>query len=235
MGFSNNATIYAITCVPTGRVYVGMSTTSVRDRWRTHRSDLRCGRHKNRFLTAAWRKYGRSAFRFEILEQGAFDTVERERYWIVKLNAFAPVGFNFADPADASVQCVKRFIVTTPRGRELEVTNLHRFCRENGLCSPAMSRVVAAHMPSYKGWKARHADMPKEAWERKIQVLLRRRRAESKNWLYGYVIEGPRGGVYTVPVLEPWCLARGLDPGRLALTAVGKARQHHGYRARRAA
>lgn len=56
--------VYRITCLPTGRVYIG-SSLSVKKRIGEHRSALRWGRHHSLLLQRTWNKYGAPAFSFE--------------------------------------------------------------------------------------------------------------------------------------------------------------------------
>lgn len=81
--------LYRITCLPTGRMYVGSSTQRQR-RLQTHRWALRAGRHENSRLQRAWNKHGEAAFVFEhtacafsrqdleVLEQAAIEDVLRQ-------------------------------------------------------------------------------------------------------------------------------------------------------------
>lgn len=57
--------IYTITCVPTGRVYVGKAE-EIQRRWTRHRRDIRMGEHHNPYLVRAWKKYGEDAFIFDV-------------------------------------------------------------------------------------------------------------------------------------------------------------------------
>src|SRR5258708_879204 len=59
--------IYAITHRLSHMVYVG-SSVNIRLRINTHRWELNSGRHRNPHLQRAWRKYGKDAFDFAILE-----------------------------------------------------------------------------------------------------------------------------------------------------------------------
>jgi len=61
------AGVYRISCIPTGKVYVG-SARSIRRRWRRHVALLTTGAHHNRHLQRAWNKYGETAFRFDVVE-----------------------------------------------------------------------------------------------------------------------------------------------------------------------
>jgi group I intron endonuclease len=64
---TNVAGIYAITCLPTGKRYIG-SAINIRKRWNQHRLALRKGKHHSRYLQRAWSKYGEGQFKFSVLE-----------------------------------------------------------------------------------------------------------------------------------------------------------------------
>lgn len=67
-------------------MYIG-STSDLNVRWDHHRIQLRANRHHNKHLQAAWNKYTKDAFKFEIIEECTInDLIEREQYWIDILN-----------------------------------------------------------------------------------------------------------------------------------------------------
>lgn len=96
------AWVYAITCVATGKQYVGITGFSVRRRWRRHCN--RAGWDKPRngncpALHAAIRKYGEDAFTCEPIFAG-FDwqaTLDAEIALIRVLRTKAPHGYNVTD------------------------------------------------------------------------------------------------------------------------------------------
>lgn len=59
--------IYTITCIVTGRMYVG-SSINIERRWECHRQMLNVGKHHNRFLQRAWMQHGASQFEFVVVE-----------------------------------------------------------------------------------------------------------------------------------------------------------------------
>lgn len=59
--------VYSITCLPTGKRYIGSASVSFADRWKTHRHLLRKGTHHSPYLQNAWNKYGEAAFAFEVI------------------------------------------------------------------------------------------------------------------------------------------------------------------------
>lgn len=85
--------IYLITS-PSGKQYVGQTTTSVEKRWKDHiRQDVK---GSCRALGNAIRKYGAENMRVETLE--ACESIEelnkRESYWIAELRTLSPNGYN---------------------------------------------------------------------------------------------------------------------------------------------
>lgn len=74
--------IYKITCIPTGKVYIGQSC-SIYDRWYMHKWELNKQKHSNKYLQYAWNKYGEKNFVFDILEicdESVID--DKEKYYI---------------------------------------------------------------------------------------------------------------------------------------------------------
>ena len=79
--------IYKITCVPTGKVYIGQSN-NIYKRWTDHRLELRKNQHINNYLQRAWNKYGEAQFEFEIIKKCNIDEMDKwEQYYIAILNS----------------------------------------------------------------------------------------------------------------------------------------------------
>lgn len=94
MNIMNQSGIYKITCLPTGKLYVG-SAAIFRKRRDRHWQHLREKKHDNLHLQRAWEKYGPDAFKFEVLEviEDRALMLGREQHWIDALNTYAD-GFN---------------------------------------------------------------------------------------------------------------------------------------------
>lgn len=92
--------IYQIKNTENGKVYVG-SAVNIKQRWRTHKSDLNSSKHHSGKLQNAWNKYGESCFEFSILEyvQSKNDLVSREQEWMSNLNAAGENGYNISPTA----------------------------------------------------------------------------------------------------------------------------------------
>jgi phenylalanyl-tRNA synthetase alpha chain len=74
--------VYSITNIKNKKRYIG-SAVNIERRWMQHRSELRGGYHRSRYLQRAWKKYGEDAFRFEILATcDPDDLIAQEQFFI---------------------------------------------------------------------------------------------------------------------------------------------------------
>lgn len=79
--------IYTITNKINGKIYVGCSK-NIYSRWKSHRSELNCGKHVNLYLQNSWNLYGEENFIFEIKEKCEENQlIKKEKYWIKILNS----------------------------------------------------------------------------------------------------------------------------------------------------
>ncbi|HEX5083660.1 MAG TPA: GIY-YIG nuclease family protein, partial [Blastocatellia bacterium] len=129
--------VYQIRCNTNGKIYIG-SAVNMPVRWAEHGRSLRQGVHRNKHLQKAWNKYGEENFEFTVLDYvtPAF-LLRAEQQWIDKSQCTdKKIGFNIypiaGSPGDAFAQVWEGFI--DPQGNEVTITNLERFCQENGLC-----------------------------------------------------------------------------------------------------
>jgi group I intron endonuclease len=97
--------IYAIRCIPTGKLYIG-SSAILRKRLGAHICLLKRGLHHSVHLQRAWNKYGANKFLFEVVllcgeenllmyEQLVLDAMQP------KLNILSVAGSNVGHPASA--------------------------------------------------------------------------------------------------------------------------------------
>ena len=74
--------IYKITNKITQKIYIG-SSKNIRKRWKAHRTLLNREKHYNEHLLAAYKKYGKENFSWEVVEFIDVNNLEeREQYWI---------------------------------------------------------------------------------------------------------------------------------------------------------
>lgn len=86
-------TIYKITNIINGKVYIGQTKQGYLDRWCQHKSHARTGRSKHK-LANAIRKYGEENFKVEAIEECPYEQLnEREVYWIKYYNSIKE-GYN---------------------------------------------------------------------------------------------------------------------------------------------
>lgn len=86
--------IYKITNTVNGKVYIGKTMLTVKERWREHCKDSIKERCKDRPLYRAMRKYGKDRFTIEQLEECDEKVLsDREIYWIDQYRSFR-CGYN---------------------------------------------------------------------------------------------------------------------------------------------
>jgi len=79
--------VYKITNLVNNKYYIG-SATNIKSRFSTHKRLLESNKHFNGHLQSSFNKYGKSNFKYEIIEVvTSEDLIEREQYWIDKLDA----------------------------------------------------------------------------------------------------------------------------------------------------
>lgn len=211
--------VYALFCTATGKVYVGSSETC-RRRVKGHFALLAQGKHRNRHLQFAYDKYGEDSFECRILEAHEADgLLECERYWISMYDARNDqFGYNFVDPVE-SVGRVRRYVVYPPDGEPVEIENLHKFCRENGLCSVNMTRVAQHKASHHKHWLCRYADVTESQWLEARDRVFTLKAKTQKTFTGDYVAIAPDGSRYRVWDL-PWFCSRHSLPYTGAISAA---------------
>jgi group I intron endonuclease len=94
----NESAIYCIENTINGKSYIG-GTDSIKRRFASHKRDLKRGNHRNAHLQNAWNKYGKDAFRFEILEEVPKEKlieVEQQYLDVVKLMKYRYYNISFS-------------------------------------------------------------------------------------------------------------------------------------------
>ena len=86
--------IYAIVNQTNGKLYIGSTAKTFKQRKYQHFYDLRNNKHHNQYLQSAWNKYGEPNFTFQIIETiDNFDTIAiREQHWIDFYKTYAKDG-----------------------------------------------------------------------------------------------------------------------------------------------
>lgn len=95
--------IYKITNTLNQKVYIGKTTTSLKERWEEHQLDAYRECMSNRPLYKAIRKYGISNFSIELIEECDISVLSnREIYWIETYHSFSN-GYNATLGGDGKI------------------------------------------------------------------------------------------------------------------------------------
>src|SRR5574337_1155403 len=97
--------IYQIIHIASGHKYIGQTSRPAIKRWREHLYALRSNKHPNRYLQAAWNKYGEDAFRFEPLkEAGTLEELNRSEIELIKNGSDL---YNLSEGGNAHIHDIK--------------------------------------------------------------------------------------------------------------------------------
>jgi group I intron endonuclease len=107
--------IYGIQNKINGYMYIGKTGMNFGDRWDSHRSLLRNGKHFNQYLQRAWNKYGENNFDFVVVEDCNIDELDdKERYYI-QLYKSQQKSYNLADGGEGGAFLGKHLPEETKR------------------------------------------------------------------------------------------------------------------------
>jgi group I intron endonuclease len=105
--------IYKITCLSTGKFYIG-SSTNINRRLKQHMGLLKHNKHENKYMQNAWNKHGEENFKFEIIEtiRKTRELLTREQRWLDATQCYKKaIGFNIS--SDVNAVGIGRFIDIT--------------------------------------------------------------------------------------------------------------------------
>ena len=166
--------IYEIVNLANGKRYIG-SAVSIDRRWREHLRHLRAGKHKNRYLQAAWLKYGEGAFAFRVLaERAVADLIVQEQ---AHIDAMAPeynlsptagstLGVKYSDEGranlSAALQGKRRGKPRDPEAAA-KTANAHRGMKRSAETCARISAALTGkkHPPRSAEWRQRLSDAQK--------------------------------------------------------------------------
>ena len=111
----NRIGIYSIQNKINGKVYIGKTGMNFGDRWDSHRSLLRNGKHFNQHLQRAWDKYGEENFEFIIIEDCQVEDLDNKERYYIELYRSKELSYNLADGGDGGCFLGKQLPEETKR------------------------------------------------------------------------------------------------------------------------
>ena len=122
--------IYKITNNINGKIYIGKTMRSIKQRWKEHLANIKKEECKNRPLYRAINKYGVENFSIEKIEECS-DIIlsDREKYWIEYYNSFKN-GYNATKGGDGSPYIDRKLVIETYKQiqnckKTAEILNIH--------------------------------------------------------------------------------------------------------------
>ena len=122
--------IYKITNNLNGKIYIGKTMRSIKQRWKEHLANIKKEECKNRPLYRAINKYGVENFSIEKIEECS-DIIlsDREKYWIEYYNSFKN-GYNATKGGDGSPYIDRKLVIETYKQiqnckKTAEILNIH--------------------------------------------------------------------------------------------------------------
>lgn len=236
--------IYKITCVPTGKFYIG-SAVNLYNRKAMHWSTAKSGKHKNPYLQNAWNKYGETEFSFEVLELTAkSDLLIREQYWLDETHVCdRKIGFNACGIAGSPLG-LKRGIEAKQRmsdaaKRRIRYPNSpeHRNNISLGKKGKYKKPLTIAHRNAISEsniGRKHSAETRKKIGDKhrgkSTSIITQKAQLEAvcKPW----IVIDPNGVEQLIVNLEKFCRDNGLVAVCMSNVAHGKQRKHKGWTCR---
>ena len=179
--YKNESAIYGISGVwsnisTNSSLYLGSSSETRHRMISNHINYLNKNKHENIHLQYAFNKHGIEEFQFFVIEKcKKGQELIREQNWLdfYNDNHDGKPLFNIVEIANKPIlssegrlkcsetlrnQMAKEWIVTNPKGDEIKVFSLKRFCKENSLISSAMYMIAKGEISQHKGWKCRYIE-----------------------------------------------------------------------------
>jgi hypothetical protein len=254
------AYVYKLVCKPTGQFYYGYRKLNI-DRKRLPNDDFWIYYFtSSTYVEALIDEYGKGAFEYEIIfESTDVDAV----YWyeqdIIKKHRKEPLSLNkhcvdnggtvkFVTTSKSAkkgyqtrlknntvtkIRATKRWRLTTPTGEVIEINNLEKYCRDNGLNRSCMNAVDKGKITNHKGWTCVCLSTPQEVREEVIRkntkVKLDKNTMDHPHDQH-WELTNPLGVVFQIKNLERFCRENGLNPGCMKDVSNGRQDTHRGWK-----
>ena len=117
----------------------------------------------------------------------------------------------------------KNYIVKYINQDPFRITNLKKFCRENGLNQGAMAAVAKEKLIHHKGWQIRYENDTREFLNSTDFKI---------NHSGKYKVKSPEGVEFVIDNLSKFCRENDLSQGHMTAVANGKLNHHKGWQIR---
>jgi hypothetical protein len=257
------AYVYKLVCKPTGQFYYGYRKLNI-DRKRLPKDDFWIYYFtSSTYVEELIDKYGKNAFEYEIIfESTDIDAV----YWyeqdIIKQHRKEPLSLNkhcidnggtvkFVTTSKSAkkgyqtrlknntvtkIRATKRWRLTSPTGEVIEINNLEKYCKENGLRAASMNSVDKGRITNHRGWTCICLSTPQEVREEVIRkntkVKLDKNTMDhphDQNW----ELTNPLGVVFQIKNLERFCRDNGLAASSMRAVSNGLLSNHRDWNCKR--
>jgi len=182
--------IYRLRQRKTGAVYVGLTVTSVEQRWLFHVRRALAGSKTK--LHIAIREEGPEGFEVDVLETGIKDPArlsEREAYWVSELGALGPNGLNSAKPGGLGSARGKIVTYGEETFRSIEEAS-EVLSNRLGIARHVIRSRLQNEQPIPQSDKVRrhgkHPDAGSNLYRRWLGMLKRHPHAISQDWMTDY-------------------------------------------------
>lgn len=214
--------VYKIECLVNKKIYIG-SSYHVENRFKDHITRLNKNNHRNKHLQNAWNLYGENNFMFYILEECSVEgLIQNEQKWMDNLKSYdRNIGYNICKSSSYTSINAKEYIVTTPEGVEIEVSNLEKFSRGNNI-SRGLHRVAIGTANQHKGYLCRYKTDTIEDWIKRK----RRGKRRSGGWQGKYKLIFKNGEILLIESLIGYCRDNNLCRSSLDGVKSGKRKRY---------
>ena len=257
------AYVYKLVCKPTGQFYYGYRKVNI-DRKRLPKDDFWIYYFtSSTYVEELIDKYGKNAFEYEIIfESTDIDAV----YWyeqdIIKQHRKEPLSLNkhcivnggtvkfvttskgakkgyqtrLKNNTVTKIRATKRWRLTSPTGEVIEINNLEKYCKENGLRAASMNSVDKGRITNHRGWTCICLSTPQEVREEVIRkntkVKLDKNTMDHPNDQY-WEVTNPLGVSFQIKNLQRFCRDNQLSISCMRDVSSGRQTNHRGWKCRR--
>lgn len=205
---TNESGVYVIINLINGKYYVG-SSVDIKVRLKNHLFCLTKNKHHNKHLQNDWNYFGQDKFTVKVVSIGDDFLKKEQELLFDRTNSYNIC--NVVGETNPNVKIFKGFI--SPEGKNVDVTNLSKFCRDNNLSFTTMLRMSQGKRCSSNGW---------------THINASHKKVEAVKTYEGFI--NPSGEEVTIYNLRKFCYDNNLLQSKMWMVYNGKRLQHKGWK-----